>query len=82
MEKSDLVDEAEGFWNYFKHEAAPTIRKHQCTVNGNEKEVDVGTVPLTLETFAAEVLWCIRGLHVHKVMHTYTTCFSKLFIIT
>ena len=71
MTNSELEDEVEGFWNYFKHEAAPMICEHQSTVICKEKELNVGTVPLTLETFAAEVLQCIRELHVHEVIHMY-----------
>ena len=71
MTNSELEDEVEGFWNYFKHEAVPMICEHQSTVVCKEKELNVEIVPLTLETFAAEVLQCIWGLHVHEMVHTY-----------
>ena len=58
-------------WNYFKHEAASVIHEHQSTVICKEKELNVGTVPLTLETFAAQMLQCIQRIHVHEVIHTY-----------
>ena len=28
MKNSELEDKIEGFWNYFKHEAAPVIHEH------------------------------------------------------
>ena len=70
MKNSELKEEVEGFWNYFRQEAAPVIRQHQSAMcsQDNSKEGHVALVPLTLETFAAEVLQCLQGLHVHEVL--------------